>query len=327
MKIDFLTTQTTNPYLNLAYEEALLELADRKNRAFFMLWQNESTVVIGKNQNPWRECNVEALKNHNITLSRRITGGGAVYHDMGNLNFSFIFPNGKWDKARDFDIILEALSHFGIKGEVTGRNDMVAEGKKFSGNAYANKKNAFLHHGTLLVSSDMSVFPKYLSPSREKLKAKGVKSVSSRIINLCEFSADITVKGLIDTLFASAEKIIGAPNFVGDASQVTDKARVDEICIRNSSWEYVIGSTPGFEIEHTRKFEWGEITLMLNVKGGKITLASVYSDALLTDIITVGNRAIVGVPYKREDIFSAWIEYARNSEERDIVRDIASMIE
>ena len=194
MKIDFLTTSTNDPYLNLAYEEELLNIAQDEGRAFFMLWQNKNTVVIGKNQNPWRECNVDALKNDGITISRRITGGGAVYHDMGNLNFSFIFPNSNWDKAKDFQIILDALSGFNIKGEVTGRNDMVAEGKKFSGNAYANKRDAFLHHGTLLVSSDMSVFPRYLSPSREKLRAKGVASVSSRIINLCELSADITVE-------------------------------------------------------------------------------------------------------------------------------------
>src|SRR5450756_2322293 len=141
-----------DPYLNLAYEEYLVESAGA-DEAILFLWQNHDTVVIGCNQNPWRECDISAMGWDGVKLARRVTGGGAVFHDMGNLNFSFIVPRARYDVVRQGSVIIGALRSIGIAAEQTGRNDITIGGRKFSGNAFMHRKTTSLHHGTILILS------------------------------------------------------------------------------------------------------------------------------------------------------------------------------
>ena len=160
MTTQFIVSDQTNPYLNIAVENYLVEYADS---IVLYLWRNRRTVVIGQNQNPYSEVNLEALNADGGYLMRRRTGGGAVYHDDGNLNFSFIVPKDLYDQTRQFAVIQRAVESFGLHTELSGRNDILVEGRKFSGNAFSKGRINDLHHGTLLISGDMSDLQRYLS--------------------------------------------------------------------------------------------------------------------------------------------------------------------
>ena len=185
MKIINLTE--TNPYLNLAIEEYLFLNSEED---VFLLWQNSPTVVIGKNQNVYNEIDFNFLKSNNILIARRITGGGAVYHDFGNLNFSFISVSDE-KRTLDFnhftELIIEALNSFGIDAKLSGRNDILVNDKKISGNAQCTQNGRVLHHGTLLYDTDFTVLSSVLKPDERKIQSKAIKSVRSRVANISEF--------------------------------------------------------------------------------------------------------------------------------------------
>ena len=184
-RLRVIKTDCTDPYVNLAAEEYLTMNAEEGVMTLF-LWQNAHTVVIGKNQNPWRECNVEAIKRDNIYLARRMSGGGAVYHDLGNLNFTFIAKDGLFDIERQTDVILLACRLLGINAVKNGRNDLTVADKKFSGHAYFSSHGYNYHHGTIMMDVKGDDLSKYLNVSAAKLKSKGVASVRSRVTNLIE---------------------------------------------------------------------------------------------------------------------------------------------
>ncbi len=186
MSMKFFVLKSKDPYLNLAIEEYLFR---NETEDVFMLWQNEPTVVIGKNQNAYAEINMDVLNKRGIKIARRITGGGAVYHDHGNLNYTFI-SSEKSEKGIDFEYftrpVILALESIGIKSELSGRNDLLTDGKKFSGNAQYSFGGRVLHHGTLLFNSDLSVLSDVLNVDKEKIISKGISSTRSRVINLKE---------------------------------------------------------------------------------------------------------------------------------------------
>ena len=174
-----------NPYRNLATEEYLFETSDDD---VMILWQNDPTVVIGKNQNAFAEINTDFTEKKGILIARRISGGGAVYHDLGNVNYTFISTKSKNEiDFKTFTLpIIEALAHLGISAELTGRNDIEVCGKKISGNAQHVKENKVLHHGTLLFNSDLGVLSSALNVDEEKIKTKAIKSARSRVINIID---------------------------------------------------------------------------------------------------------------------------------------------
>lgn len=179
----FIVAQSKDPYKNLALEAWLFE--NGRQDVWLYLWQNQHTVVIGRNQNAWKECRLSALEADGGKLARRGSGGGAVYHDVGNLNFTFILPRDVYDLRRQLGVILAAMERLGIPARFTGRNDLVTQdGAKFSGNAFQFSAHTALHHGTILVAADMGALSQYLAPSKAKLAAKGVDSVRSRVCNL-----------------------------------------------------------------------------------------------------------------------------------------------
>ena len=189
MKLKIIRTDNTNPYVNLALEEHLTMNA-KEDEVLLYLWQNAHTVVIGRNQNPWRECDVEAIKRDDVYLARRISGGGAVYHDMGNLNFTFVARDGLFDVEKQTEVILLACRLLGVNAIKTGRNDLTVDEKKFSGHAYFSSNGYNYHHGTIMMKVNGEDLTKYLNVPDSKLKSKGVASVRSRVTNLCEHIKD-----------------------------------------------------------------------------------------------------------------------------------------
>jgi len=199
LNVRLVRSPDTDPWKNLAREEFLMgDCAD--DEAIFYLWQNAHTVVIGRNQNAWSECRLDLLESEGGRLARRSSGGGAVYHDLGNLNYSFIVPRPLYSMERQLGVVLAALRSLGIDAEFSGRNDLLLEGRKFSGNAYQLTRHRGLHHGTLLLSVDMSKLSRYLNVDPEKLQSKGVTSVTSRVVNLAEASPALTRDALMDAL-------------------------------------------------------------------------------------------------------------------------------
>ena len=201
----------TEPYENLAVERFLMEAVE-EGELILYLWQNRRTVVIGRNQNPWRECRLTELQRDGGSLARRLSGGGAVYHDLGNLNFTFCVQGMDYDLRRQQSVILEACHLLGIGAELSGRNDLLAEGRKFSGNSFYNHNGYAFHNGTLLVDADLECIGKYLSPSRMKLEGKGVDSVRSRVVNLAELHPGLTVEHMCRAMTKALESIYQLPS-------------------------------------------------------------------------------------------------------------------
>ena len=291
-------------HVNLATDEYLLEQYRLGNMEGVTLYfyVNDDAVIIGRNQNAWTECDMERMEREGVLLVRRHTGGGAVYHDRGNLNFSFITNEKLYDKERQNGVILKALASLGIAAEVSGRNDFQVEGRKVSGCAYALEGVARGMHGTLLVSADMSRLSNYLRPSKKKLAAKGVASVRSRVMNLNE-KADITVDRLREAVIKAFIAEYGeAKELVFDEKA---QARIDELIEKQRSWEWRIGETPKFDREIAERFSFGELRLGLTVRKGRVESVRAYTDALDTGLAAELSGLLTGVRYDEKELAEA----------------------
>lgn len=260
----------TDPHRNLAAEEYLTKTV-RAGEPILFLWQNANTVVIGKNQNSYAECNLEKMQKDGVTLSRRLSGGGAVYHDLGNLCFSFISHEDDHDIRGQLSIIADACRAFGIEAAPTGRNDIETGGRKFSGNAFYSVGKNKCHHGTVLISADTGRLADYLTVSKTKLQAKGIKSVTSRVVNLGELNESITPDSFAEAMIRSCASLL-CP--MPDESLYRGRAELF------GSHEWLFGEDPEFSDELKFRTTAGEFTLLLNVKQGKISDCRVYTDAL-----------------------------------------------
>ncbi len=291
-------SQFTDPYRNLAAEEYLTRNV-REGEPILFLWQNADTVVIGKNQNSYAECNLEVMKKDGVSLSRRLSGGGAVFHDMGNLCFSFISHENDHDVAHQLSVIADACKDFGIEAAPTGRNDIEAEGRKFSGNAFYSIGKNKCHHGTVLISSDKGRLAGYLTVSKTKLQSKGIKSVSSRVVNLREFNENITPESFAEAVI----KVCGAclcP--MPDEVLFADRAEFF------ASKEWLYGEDPEFSDEITVSTPSGEFVLLLNVKHGTVAECKIFTDALDTEIAEKMRDALIGRDFSEEEIYRAVLE-------------------
>ena len=277
-QIKLYESKSFDPYLNLATEQYLMETVE-EDACILFLWQNQNTVVIGKNQNAWKECRTALLEEEGAILARRLSGGGAVFHDLGNLNFTFLMPQSEYDLDRQFSVIAEAVSMLGLKAERSGRNDVLAEGRKFSGNAfYKNGKQAY-HHGTLLVNVDMGKLGRYLNPSKAKLQAKGVDSVRSRVVNLTELSPSLTIDIMKDAMAKAFAKVYDKPMTV-IYDRDFDHAAIEALRQRNAQWEWNYGQKLPFSVEMEDRFPWGGLQICMEVNNGMIQSVKVYSDAM-----------------------------------------------
>ena len=281
-----------DPFLNLATEQHLLETV-KGGCCLLYLWQNENTVVIGKNQNPWAECRVSLLESEGGHLARRLSGGGAVFHDLGNLNFTFLVPSSDYDLEKQQRVLLEACRTFGIPAELSGRNDLTADGRKFSGNAFYHNGPRSYHHGTLLVDVDGEKLSRYLTPSRAKLETKGVASVRSRVVNLRELCPVITIDGLKQALFAAFEGVYGLKSQPRDLTE-TDRQRIAELRETYASWAWRCGQRLPFTCRAEGRFAWGGVEIQLRVNEGVITEAAVYSDDMDFAFPPALEKALIG---------------------------------
>ena len=202
----YICSENTSPYYNLALERSLFDFVDEDTMILY-LWQNSHTIVIGKNQNAYAECKVDEFIKDGGTLARRPSGGGAVYHDLGNLNFSIICKESIAKEHTYQRIVKEALGYFGIVSEFNGRNDLTVDDKKFSGNAFYVKDDVLCQHGTILINSDFKELSKYLTPDISKLERNHVKSVESRVVNLSEISDKITVESMKEAMIKATNAV------------------------------------------------------------------------------------------------------------------------
>lgn len=289
LKVKIITTDIQNPWINLALEEYFL-VSLFKNHIILFLWQNKDTVVIGRNQNPWTECNLARMEEDSIRLARRISGGGAVFHDAGNLNFSFIVNRDIYDVGRQCGVIISGLKRLGINACRSGRNDMTVNDMKFSGNAFCFRGQNALHHGTILINADKERMSRYLTVSTDKIKSKGVTSIKSRVVNLAEIKPDLTPDIVKSEIIRAFEDEYGAASEILDLSAKSRNMwpkdpSFREIMRKNGSWEWCYGEAPEFDITLKNRFSWGGIELCFKLDEGVIKKAEVYSDALCEELI------------------------------------------
>lgn len=274
-----------------------------ESECILYLWQNRHTVVIGRNQNAFKECKTEQLAADGGFLARRLSGGGSVYHDLGNLNFTFLVKKRDYNVDRQLSVILRALEEFGLHGEKTGRNDICVEGRKFSGNAFYIHEKCCYHHGTILVDVDLQMMSHYLHVSAEKLKANSVSSVKSRVVNLKSLCADMDIRTLQEALQKAFGEIYGKPEILSAAA--IDQEKVRSLTQKYASEEWRYGEHMKADYTIDRKFPWGEISILLQLQGKTIEEVQVFSDAMDETIAEVLVACLKGVSFNRDAVVSA----------------------
>ncbi|MBH0084894.1 lipoate--protein ligase [Psychrobacter sp. SCQQ22] len=303
MKLRILKSAVTNPWFNLATEDWIFQALDPDSHTLF-LWRNSETVVIGRSQNPWVECKIDKMEADDVFLARRQSGGGAVFHDLGNTNFTFLSPKDDYDQAANFTIIINALKKLGIDADLSGRNDMQVGDKKISGSAFKHAADRSFHHGTLLVNANMQKLGDYLNPHPLKLKAKGIKSVRARVANLVEFNEKINHDTLSDAIIGAFCEYHGetAPVEALDEASLAKQPTLNTYYQKMADWDWRFGKTPEFTHHIETRFDWGIIDLHLDVKQAVIREVVIFSDALNVELIDLLKETLTDSKYNHSDV-------------------------
>ncbi len=291
-------TNIHDPWFNLATEDWLFQEMSPDEEVLY-LWRNAPTVVIGRYQNPWIECDLEAMEADGVLLSRRQSGGGAVYHDLGNTNFTFMSGRDSYSKNRNTQIIINALGRFGITASASGRNDIVVEGRKISGSAFKLSSRKAFHHGTLLIRADITHILKYLTPDKQKLAAKGIRSVASRVANLSEFSPGIDHQSLSEAVTTSFFEEYGSTCSIRylDYETLKEIPHLREYYDMMKDWEWRFGRTPSFGHRISGRFDWGSLDVYIRAEKGRIREAVIHSDTLFPELVEHLKILLEGLPY------------------------------
>lgn len=288
--------ECTSPYFNLALEEYILKHFEEE---CFMLWQDAPSVIVGKNQNALSEINADYVRENNIPVVRRLSGGGAVFHDLGNLNFTFI-QNDMEDSFIDFkkftQPIIEALKKLGVAAEHSGRNDLVIDGKKFSGNAQYKYRNRILHHGTLLFSSNITDLSASLNVNKSKFEDKAVKSVESRVTNISShLQQKLSIGEFIELI---RQQVTAQKDCVPYTLSEEDLRNVNRLVEEKySTWDWNYGFSPAYNFKNQKKFTGGLLEAYLNVNKGTIDTIKLYGDFFGKKDITEIEQALHGVKH------------------------------
>jgi len=328
-----LLSESYDPWFNLAVEECIFRQMPATQRVLF-LWRNAETVVIGRAQNAWKECNTRRMEEDGIRLARRSSGGGAVFHDLGNCCFTFMAGKPEYDKSVSTGIILHALDALGVSAEASGRNDLVvntADGqRKISGSAYRETRDRGFHHGTLLLNADLSRLADYLNPDVKKLQAKGITSVRSRVANLQELQPDISFEKISDAVTKSFFDHYGErcePERISP-SAFPDLPGFAETFARQSSWEWNFGQAPDFAHQLDTRFTWGGVEIHLDVERGVIQRCRIYTDSLNPAPLESLQKMLEGEKYQPQAIPPlAERLIAAYSEQREEILQLAQWLE
>ena len=324
-KISTCVTDETNPYHNLALEEALL-YAVNPGECILYLWQNRNTVVIGRNQNSRAECRIDALCADGGFVARRLSGGGAVFHDLGNLNFTFLMQEADYNLDRQLAVILQAVQSLAIPAEKTGRNDLTVHGQKFSGNAFYHTKTRAYHHGTLLLAADFEKMSHYLTVAPDKLAAKGVASVRARVVNLAALNPDITVERMKDALTAAFGQVYDLVPMPFDENRIDAKNLAQRIeKFASDAWR--IGAEPAASCVIQKRFDWGSLALHLQTNGGCITHVQIYSDAMDADLAPLLTRCLTGAVFSPHGVTQALLAAQTPAATAAMLRQVTQMME
>jgi len=338
--LSYLETSSTDPYRNLAAEK-LLTLGVREGECILFLWQNEPTVVIGRNQNAFEECSVARLREEGVHLARRLSGGGAVYHDLGNLNFTFAVRKPDYDPDRQSGVVLRAAQLLGIPAEKSGRNDLETGGRKFSGNAYYETRGHCCHHGTLMLSVNLDHLEKYLTVSGAKLRSRGVASVRSRVVNLKELCPKITTDRVKAAVLEAFGEVYGLPvaslgrhDLPAPAQELPAGRNVPEDVLPSSglparlrrqdlleeaaafaSESWLFPPRLPFTAALEGRFSWGGVRLEFSVRGDHVLSAECLSDAMDERLIRRLGEALRDCPYSGQALAARVQAVAREEED------------
>ena len=288
----YIESKSNDPRYNTALElYAFNELAKKDD--VFMLWINSPCIVVGKNQNTTEEVNQRFCDDNDIKIVRRVSGGGAVYHDLNNLNYTII-SNGRSGEEFDFKSfsqpVIDALASLGVKAEFTGRNDLEIDGQKFCGNAQYVRSGRIMHHGCLMFDVDTSVLANALKVSKDKIESKGIKSVRSRVTNIKNHlpNQEMTV----------VDFVVALKKYMSEKYEMTDFVATE----KNNSWDWVYGKNPDFNIKRNRRLKTGKIEANIMVEQGAITSIKFFGDFFgVMDVEDIAKK-LVGVKYQKEDI-------------------------
>lgn len=300
----YMETGSTDPAYNLAFEEYIL--SHKKDGDYLLLWQNDNTIVIGQNQNTEEEINREFVEKHGIHVVRRTTGGGAVYHDLGNLNYSFITDAGEKETInfrRFAEPVVETLRSLGLDAEASGRNDILVSGCKVSGTAQRVLGSRVLHHGTLLFCSNPEMIAGALKADPEKFKSKAVKSVRSRVGNIKSFLNDeMELPEFRDYL----KKTLSGTGFTEEAltaQEIEEVLRLKKE--KYDTWEWNFGRSPQYERKNRRRFDGGTLECRLTVAEGVVQEIKFYGDFLATQPMNMAETQLRGTRFEPEQIMAA----------------------
>lgn len=300
----YIVNQSNNPAYNIALEAyAFRELLSEDE--IFILWINEPAIIIGKHQNTIQEINKEYIDAHGIHVARRLSGGGAVYHDLNNLNYTII-SNKSEEGAFDFKTfsqpVIETLADLGVKAEFTGRNDLEINGKKFCGNAQAYYKGRMMHHGCLLFDVDMTVLGDALKVSKDKIESKGIKSVRARVTNIIdELPEKITVNEFSDKILAKMKETY--PDMTEYVLSEDELAKIQKSADEQfGNWDWVYGKAPEYTIERNVRYPAGKINTFANVEKSIIKNIKIYGDFFGIKDVQDIEELLVGTRYENKDV-------------------------
>ncbi|HEY8891519.1 MAG TPA: lipoate--protein ligase [Clostridium sp.] len=301
----YVENNSIDPRYNLALEEYAFKNFDLKDD-YVILWRNGPSIIIGRNQCTPEEINSQYVSENNIGVVRRITGGGAVYHDLGNLNFSFITKVSRLEsinfKKYTYPVI-NALGKLGVKCELSGRNDLTLDGKKFSGIAQSIISGRLLNHGTLLFNSQLDTLGKALNVKKEKIESKGIKSVRSRVTNISDYlKADLDVLGFRDLILKYLYEYEKSPIIKYELTK-EDKDAINKLMQEKyNTWQWNFGKSPKFNYKNSRKFDIGILDVRINVEDGLIKNCKMYGDFFGTEDIKKFEEVLIGIRFQKNDI-------------------------
>lgn len=300
----YIVNKSNNPAYNIALEAyAFRELLSEDE--IFILWINEPAIIIGKHQNTIQEINKEYIDAHGIHVARRLSGGGAVYHDLNNLNYTII-SNKSEEGAFDFKTfsqpVIETLADLGVKAEFTGRNDLEINGKKFCGNAQAYYKGRMMHHGCLLFDVDMTVLGDALKVSKDKIESKGIKSVRARVTNILdELPEKITVNEFSDKILVKMKETY--PDMTEYVLSEDELAKIQKSADEQfGNWDWVYGKAPEYTIERNVRYPAGKINTFANVEKSIIKNIKIYGDFFGIKDVQDIEELLVGTRYENKDV-------------------------